>query len=87
MRAPVVLSKMEASHTVASIVLCKIFEWVKGPLIIHSIKDCIENSFTTASGSKGTHGSDPTTDFNKESFNHVGGPDAFPMLVGTVKES
>jgi len=66
--------------------LCKIFEWVKGPLIIHSFKDCIENSFTAASGSKCTHGSDPPADLHKEPFDYVGGADTLPVLFGTLEE-
>jgi hypothetical protein len=33
------LMKVHRIRRVASIVLCKSFEWVKGPLVIHSFKD------------------------------------------------
>ena len=72
--------------TVASILLCKIFEWVKGPLIVHSFKDRIENSFTTGASGKCAHLSDSASDFHKEPLDHVGGPDASPMLFRTSKE-
>src|SRR5262249_9721064 len=75
------------AERVASIVLCKIFEWVKGPLIIHSFKDRIENSFAATASGKGAHLSDTASDFYKEPLDHVGGPDASPMLFRTSKES
>ena len=71
---------------VASILLCKIFEWVKGPLIIHSFKDRIENSFTATGGGKCTHFSNTASDLYKEPLDDVGGADAFPMLFRTSKE-
>ena len=71
---------------VASIILCKIIEWVKGPLIIHSFEDRIENSFTTASSGKGTHGTDPSTHFDKEPFDDIGRAYAFPVLLLAIKE-
>jgi len=71
---------------VASIFLCKIIEWVKGPVIIHSFKDGIEDSLTTAFGSKGTHGSDASTDFYEETLNDIGGTNTSPVFFRTLKE-
>ena len=71
---------------VASILLCKMFEWVKGPLIIHSFKDRIENSFTTTASGKCAHLSNPASDFYKDPLDDVGGANAFPMLFRTSKE-
>src|SRR5258705_13091602 len=72
--------------TVASIILCKSFEWVKGPLIIHSFKDSVEDSFATASSGEGTHFAVPSSYFDEESFDGIGGAYAFPKLLRTIKE-
>ena len=53
---------------------------MKGPLIIHSFKDRIEDSFATASGGEGTHFTDTSAHFDKEPFNNIGSADALPML-------
>ena len=73
-------------NEVASILLCKIFEWVKGPLIIHAFEDGIENSFTAGASGKGTHFSDAPADLDKEPFDDISGTNTFPMLPGTVKD-
>ena len=78
---------MRRPKKIASLFCVKIFEWVKGPLIIHSFKNRIEDSFATASDGEGTHFSDPSAHFDKETFDDVGGTNAFPMLLRTIKES
>ena len=66
--------------------MCKSFEWVKGPLIIHSFKDSVEDSFATASIGEGAHFADPSSYFDEEPFDDIGGAYAFPMLLRTIKE-
>ena len=41
---------------------------------------------TTAWGGEGTHFADAPSHFDKETFNNIGGADAFPMLFRTIKE-
>ena len=67
---------------VASILLCKIFEWVKEPLIIHTFEDGIKNSFTAGAGAKGTHFSDAPADLHKAPLDDISGTNTFPMFLG-----
>ena len=62
------------------------FEWVKGPFVIHSLEDGIKDSFTTGSRSEGAHFADASAHFDKEPFDNVCGANAFPMLLRTIKE-
>ena len=63
----------------ASRVVCKSRERVTGPMFVHAVKDTEEDAFTTATGGKGAHGADTTTDFDEEPFNDVGCAQTFPV--------
>jgi hypothetical protein len=59
---------------------------VTGPTVVHSFKDTKKDSFTTAAGGKGTHGANPATHLEEESFNDIGSAQSFPMGFRTIKE-
>src|SRR5262245_17857410 len=75
-----------ASEMMASRVVCKSGERVTGPVLIHSIKDAEKDSFTTAASGEGAHRPDAPPDFNKQSFDDVGGPESFPMSLRRGQE-
>src|SRR3974390_3388830 len=75
-----------SASAVVSRVLCKSGERVTGPVLIHTFKDAVENSFTAAASGESAHGANASTHFDKESFNEVGGAQPFPMSLGTTKE-
>ena len=70
----------------ASRVVCKSWERVTGPLFVHTIKDTIEDTFTTAAGGKGAQGADAAAHFDEESFNDVGRAQPFPVGLGAIQE-
>ena len=57
-----------------------------GPMFVPAIKDAVEDSFTTAAGRKGAQGANTPAHFQKESFNNVGGAQAFPVGLGAIEE-
>ena len=57
-----------------------------GPIGIHTFKDAVKDSFTTARSSKGAHLTDAAAHFDKEPFNGVGSAHAFPVGFGTMEE-
>ena len=59
---------------------------MKGPLIIHSFKDGIEDSLTAGSGGKGTHFADSAAHFDKGPFDYIGGANSPPMFWGAIEE-
>jgi hypothetical protein len=69
----------ESEDQVASRIVCKSGERVTGPVLVHTVKDAKEDSFTATSSGKGTHGANATTHFHKKPFDHVGGAKSFPM--------
>ena len=59
---------------------------MKGPVVIGTFKDRKENAFTTTSGGKGTHGTDASTNFYKETFDDVSRANAAPVFFRTLEE-
>ncbi len=58
---------------VASIVLCKSFERVFSPMVVHSVKNTKEDTFATVTRGEGAHGADASAHFDKEPFDRIGG--------------
>ena len=75
-----------ADCKVASRVVCKSGERVTGPLLVHTVKDAKEYSFTAVTGGKGAHGADTAADFYEEAFDDIGGAQSFPVSLGAIKE-
>ena len=51
--------------TVASRVVCKSVERVTGPMLVHTVKNAKEYSFTAIAGGKGAHGADSAADLDE----------------------
>ena len=64
--------------------MCKSFERVFSPVVVHSVKNAKEDAFTAVACGEGAHGADAPSYFDKEPFDHVGGAETFPMCLRTV---
>jgi len=55
-------------------------------MLVHTVKNTKQDTFTTVSGGKGTHGTDAAAHLDEEALDDVGGTEPLPMSFGTDKE-
>ena len=55
-------------------------------MFVHTVKDTVEDAFTTAAGGKGAHGADAPTHFDEEPFNDISCAQTFPVGFRTTEE-
>ncbi len=65
--------------------LCKWFQRVFIPVLVHAVKDTEEDSFAAVTSGKGTHGADAPAHFDKEPFDHIGGAQAAALCGRELK--
>src|SRR4026207_1670639 len=71
---------------VTSSCLCKKLEGAIFPLLVEAVKDGKDDSVHTVNVGESHHGSSPSTDFDKTTFNDVGGPHGAPHRFRTIEE-
>lgn len=71
---------------VASRVLCKSSEGFLGPVLVHTLKDAVEDSFAAAAGGEGAHNTDAASHFDEEPLDHISGAQLLPVGERALKD-